>query len=93
MAGGTDSRPPLPDWVLECNDCLRQYLCSQLEAADTKPQGIERTAAIELLLTTTDVVLETEDAEYAITRLLNRGYLYQVETELRLTEPGKQCSS
>ncbi len=92
MAGGTDSRPTFPDWILKCYDCLRQHLCNQVKSGDTDRQGVERTEAIELLLSTTDVALESEDAEYAIDRLLNRGYLYEVESELRLTEPDEQCT-
>ncbi len=93
MAGGTHSRPSLPDWILECYNCLRQQLCEQFGGAASRPVGIERPAAIELLLTTTDVTLEPDDAEYAIDRLLNRGYLYEVENELRLTEPDEQCTA
>jgi len=93
MAGGTDSRPPLPDWILECYNYLRRHLCNRLEAGDTNRQGIERTEAIELLLATTDVALEPDDVEYAIERLLNRGYFYEVESELRLTEPDDQCTA
>ena len=93
MAGGTHSRPSLPDWILECYNCLRQQLCEQFDRSASRPVGIERSAAIELLLTTTDVTLEPDDAEYAIDRLLNRGYLYEVESELRLTEPDEQCTA
>ena len=36
--------------------------------------------------------LESEDVEYALERLLGHGYLYQVDSTLRLTIPDEQCS-
>jgi len=93
VAGSPNPRQPLLDWILECYDCVRQQLCDQLEASDTRPQAIEREAAIKLALEGTDIALEPEGVEYAIKRLLDRGCFYEVDGRLRLTVPEKQCSS
>ncbi len=91
MAGSTDPRPPLPDWILECYDCLRSRLCTP-EGQDG-PQTIERAEAIECLLAADELALESGDAEHALDRLLDRGYFYTVESEIRITVPDEQCSS
>ncbi|MHC3439568.1 hypothetical protein ACYJ1Y_16120 [Natrialbaceae archaeon A-gly3] len=90
MADSSDPRPPLPAWILECYE----HLCAQACEPDHESVDIpalKRVEALETLLADCDVTLEPEDAEYAISRLLDRGYLYEVGSELRVTEPDKQC--
>jgi len=44
-----------------------------------------------VLDTNPELELEREDAEYALTRLLDRGYFYEVDDQLRVTSSEKQC--
>lgn len=91
MAGSTNQRPPLPDWICECYDCVRERLCELESSSDSKPE-IDREEAIAMVVTNCQTELEPEDAEYALKRLLDHGYLYQVDSTLRLTIPDEQCS-
>ncbi len=90
MAGSTDPRPPLPDWILECYECLLPQMCPPEDGSEDI-QTIDRDEAVSLLLTDCENPLEPEDATYALERLLNRGYIYQVDSELRLTTPEEHC--
>ena len=90
MAGSTDPRPPLPDWILECYDCLRPAMCDR-EEEHVDIRAIDRDEAVEFLLADCEVPLEPDDVTYALEQLLNRGYVYQVDDELRLTTPDDQC--
>jgi hypothetical protein len=54
-------------------------LCEATDSAD----GIRFDDAIAQLCAAD---FNTDDAEYAVERLLNRGYLYQVDGELFVTE-------
>ncbi len=92
MAGFTDQRPPLPEWIRECYQCLRKQLCKLESSTDSKP-GVDREEAIALVLTDCETALKPKDVEYALKRLLDHGYLYQVDSELRLTIPDEQCPS
>ncbi|MHC3439945.1 hypothetical protein ACYJ1Y_18155 [Natrialbaceae archaeon A-gly3] len=91
MAGSTDPRPPLPDWILECYECLLPQMCPPEDGSEDI-QTIDRDEAVDLLLADCETPLEPEDATYALERLLNRGYFYQVDSELRLTTPEEHCS-
>lgn len=72
-----DERPPLSDWIL---DAYRQL------AAQIQPrEGGLSTGDAKTLLITEEI--DESDVEYALRRLLDRGYLYQVEGELFVTEP------
>lgn len=90
MAGTSDPRQPLPDWILECYDQLRTHVCD-LETDGV--QAIDREEAIDVLVSDGGDSLEPDDAKYALDRLLERGYFYEVDTELRVTTPEEQCSS
>lgn len=72
-----DERPPLPDWIL---DAYRQ-LASRIQARDG---GLPMEEANAILLAEE---IEEPDVEYALQRLLDRGYLYRVSDELFVTEP------
>ncbi|QFU84447.1 hypothetical protein [Natronorubrum aibiense] len=90
MAGITDPRPPLPEWIRECYDLL----CSHADPPDNGKaavQVIEYDDATDVLLSDSELALEQRDVEYALTRLLERGYFYEVEGELRVTSPEEQC--
>ena len=72
-----NERPPLSDWIL---DAYRQ-LGDQIQSRDG---GLPIEDAKAFLITE-----ETDefDVEYLLQRLLDRGYLYQVEGELFVTQP------
>jgi hypothetical protein len=42
---------------------------------------------MQRLVTTDELALEPDDADQALTRLLERGYFYEVDDELRVTAP------
>ncbi|MCU4975016.1 hypothetical protein OB955_20095 [Halobacteria archaeon AArc-m2/3/4] len=85
MSNLTDPRPPLPEWILNAYDVLATHATDVDSDKDT--QSITRDNAINILLTTDELSLEPEDADYVLRRLLGRGYLYEVNDELRVTEP------
>lgn len=53
---------------------------------DCNTQAITRDHAVDVLLTTEDLSLEPEDADYALRRLLERGSFYEVGDKLRVTD-------
>lgn len=79
----TDPRPPLPEWILDSYDLL----CTHSHGSDDHEdvQSISRERAFEVLLESDELSLESADADHAITRLLERGYFYEVDDELRVT--------
>lgn len=90
MLLATDPRPPLPDWITEAYTLLSDHI-SHSATGDGQDQvlSVSREQAIDALCTSDEMGLERADAEHAITRLLERGYLYQVDTELRVTTPSE----
>ena len=74
-----NDRPPLPPWI---NDAYER-LAAEIRHRDG---GLTTDRAREHLQTE-GLIDGREDARYALTRLLNRGYLYQVDDELFVTEP------
>ncbi|ADB62913.1 hypothetical protein Htur_4075 (plasmid) [Haloterrigena turkmenica DSM 5511] len=83
-----DPRPPLPDWVMDAYTAIETSITET--AADNSQSGvpaINRDQAVDGLCTDGELALEPDDAEYALTRLLNRGYFYVVDGELRITTP------
>ncbi|MFD1565806.1 hypothetical protein ACFR99_19980 [Haloarchaeobius amylolyticus] len=89
MAGITDPRPPLPEWILECYDRLCSQACQPDHGGDGVPL-IDYDDATDILTADTELALEQRDVEYALTRLLERGYFYEVENELRVKSPEEQ---
>ncbi|WP_226007964.1 hypothetical protein [Natrinema salinisoli] len=81
----SDPRPPLPEWILDAYDVLCTHSFNSAEAEDV--QSIPREQAIEVLCSIDDVALESEDATHALSRLIERGYFYEVDGELRVTMP------
>ncbi|MCU4744818.1 hypothetical protein [Natronoglomus mannanivorans] len=82
MSNLNDPRPPLPEWILDAFDVLVTH-ASDVEDCNT--QAITRDDAVDALLTTDELTLEPEDTDYVLRRLLERGYFYEVDDELRVT--------
>ena len=74
----SDPRPPLPDWVQHA------YLVLE-KTASGSPLQLGYADALERLERDDSLELEQSDAEHAVERLLERGYLYRVDESLRIT--------
>lgn len=87
MSLGTDPRPLLPNWITDTYTVLSARITDS-DTRDTHNQSptISCDQTIDVLCSA-DETLEPADAEYAIKRLIERGYLYQVDTEIRVTIP------
>lgn len=86
-----DPRPPLPEWVLDAYaELIDGITVQEHNTYNYTVSAIARTEAIEMLLSTDELELELEDVEYALMRLLDRGYFYEVGDELRVTTPSEQ---
>ncbi|UHQ99084.1 hypothetical protein HYG81_25430 (plasmid) [Natrinema zhouii] len=81
----SDPRPPLPEWIVDAYDILCTHSYNSAEHENV--QLISREQALEVLCSTDELALEPEDATHALTRLLERGYFYEVDGELRVTMP------
>jgi hypothetical protein len=69
----------MPEWIQRAYEILVSHTA---ETTD----GIPRARAEELLVAHEDFSEDAADAEYAIDRLLSRGWLYEVDGELRITD-------
>lgn len=69
----------MPEWIQQAYEILASY------TAETD-KGIPRARAQELLIAHEEFSEDAADAEYAIERLLSRGWLYEVDGELRITD-------
>ncbi|USZ73536.1 hypothetical protein [Natronosalvus halobius] len=85
MNDSTDPRPPLSEWILDAYDVLCTHSLNSDDEEDV--QSVPREQALEFLLGTDELALGPEDANYALARLLERGYFYEVDDELRVTTP------
>ncbi|WP_306061213.1 hypothetical protein [Natronococcus wangiae] len=72
-----DERPPLPNWILDVYRQLKPRICSG-------DDGLAKEKATALIVTEE---IGEADAEYALQRLIDRGYLYLVDDELYVTDP------
>lgn len=91
MSLANDSRPPLPNWVMDAYTVLS----TSMTDTDTGSQhaaipAMDREQAVDVLCTVDELTLEPSDANHAIKRLIDRGYIYEVGSELRLTTPPDQ---
>jgi hypothetical protein len=78
MFGSDPTEPSLPEWIQNGYDILaEEYQSDTTELS--KPEA-------QQLLLKSDHVETKGDAEYVIKRLLQRGWLYEVEGALRKTE-------
>jgi len=75
-----NDRRPLPEWIEDGYQILLGHI-------DDPREGINREQAYDVLIHAETFPDEPADAEYAIERLLNRGYFYEVDDYLRVTEP------
>lgn len=90
MSLATDPRPPLPEWMREAYTVLTDTISEQENNEHCRQvPAIYRDDAIEVLLSTDELDLEPEDTDYALTRLFDRGYFYEVDRELRVTTPSE----
>ncbi|ADD07587.1 uncharacterized protein Nmag_4061 (plasmid) [Natrialba magadii ATCC 43099] len=80
-----DPRPPLPEWILDAYDVILSQGVEPGYHGDA--QSVSREQAHDILLSTDELALEAVDVDHALTRLLERGYFYEVDDELRVTTP------
>lgn len=73
------SQPPLPDWLQSTYQTLERAYGSDTDE-------LSKTDAYEFLLAESEHIEEHDDAVYAVDRLLNRGWLYEVDGRLRKTD-------
>lgn len=50
-------------------------------------QSVPQEQALDILCRADALALDSEDANYALTRLLKRDYFYEVDGEFRVTTP------
>lgn len=75
----SDARRSLPEWVQEAYQILH-------DATDDSQHDFSYEEAYALLNEANTFSAEHSDSEYAVERLLNRGYLYEANGMLRITE-------
>ncbi|WP_324665806.1 hypothetical protein [Haloarcula sediminis] len=71
--------PSLPTWIRESYETLEAEYTSEIDE-------LSHTDAKAKLLAEDENIEEEADAVYAIDRLLDRGWLYEVNDRLRKTE-------
>jgi hypothetical protein len=77
----------LPDWVEDAYDLLVAQIRD-------REDGISRDDAVTILANNDDLALEVSESKFAIEQLLDRGYLYEVEGVLFVTDADlKQADS
>jgi hypothetical protein len=69
----------LPDWVEDAYD----HLAARIR---DREDGISRDDAVTILASNDDLALEVSESKFAIEQLLDRGYLYEVEGVLFVTD-------
>lgn len=91
MSLAVDPRPPLPEWITDAYTVLSARITDS-ETSDSQGQipAISREQAVDVLCASDELELNPADAEHAIKRLIERGYLYEVDTELRVTTPAEE---
>jgi len=72
-------QPPLPDWIQSAYQTLER-------AYATGSDELSKREAHEFLLAESEDIKEHTDAVYVVDRLLDRGWLYEVDGQLRKTE-------
>ncbi|MBP2251124.1 hypothetical protein J2754_001445 [Halarchaeum solikamskense] len=75
----SDPRAPLPEWVQEACQILR-------DTPDVSQSDFTYEEAYALPEEADTFSIEHSDSEYAVERLLNRGYLYEANGTFRVTE-------
>jgi len=72
-------QPSLPAWIQTAYEALA-------EAYTSDTDELSRAAAQEVLLAEAEHIEDNGDATYALDRLLDRGWLYEVDGQLRKTQ-------
>ena len=72
-------QPSLPQWILNAYESLETTYASDTEE-------LSREAVHEVLLTEAEQIETEEEATYVLDRLLERGWLYEVDGQLRKTD-------
>ena len=70
----------LPDWIEDAYEIL-------VPEIEDREGGISQEQAYDRLLAHDTFPSEPADAEYAIERLLDSGWFYEVDGSLRVTDP------
>jgi len=73
------TQQPIADWI----ETIYRVLGERIVTGD---EEIHRDRAPDVLAETEGCPDETEDVEYAIKILLDRGYLYEADSYLRVTD-------
>lgn len=76
MWNNNDSR--LPDWVIDAYEAIEPHFAEK--------NGLAHDEVLEIIVEDAETVDSPTDAEYAIERLLQRGWLYEVQDKLRKTD-------
>ena len=78
----SDESRQIPDWIEEAYEVFVSH------AADFGDgEGVPRDRAHELLVAHGEFTDEPADAKYAIERLIQSGWLYVVDDDVRITDP------
>jgi predicted transcriptional regulator of viral defense system len=82
MQGRSPDEQRLPEWITTVYTAIEPHIIE-------RDEGLPPNQAAQLILdeVTEELALELADAEYALQRLLERGYLYKVDESLYVTEP------
>lgn len=75
----TDPRPP-PDWIRDAYEVLSFHI-------ERRRDSVTRQRGYELLLEDDAFGDDIADARYAVRYLLDHGWLYEVDDDLRVTDP------
>ena len=76
----TNESRSLPDWIEDAYEIL-------VPEIEEREDGISQEQAYDRLLAHDSFPSEPADAEYAIERLLDFGWFYEVDGSLRVTDP------
>lgn len=74
-----DPRSP-PDWIRHAYEVLAFHI-------EQRRGGVTRQRGRELLLEDDEFEADSADAKYALRYLLDHGWLYEVDDDLRVTDP------
>lgn len=82
MKGRDPNEQRLPEWMITAFTAIEPHIVE-------RDEGLPPDQAAQLILdeTSEQLALEPADAEHALQRLLDRGYLYEVDESLYVTEP------
>lgn len=80
------TRQPLSDWIQEAYEIIVAHV-------DIPGENIPRERAHEILLAHEQFADEPGDAAFAIERLLDRGWFYEVRGDIRVTDPEHDIST